>query len=313
MIKMYDFIAIDFETANKHMNSACSIGIACVKDLEIVHTDYFLIKPPTDLFRYENTVINGLTYEDVKDADTFDLVYDKISHYFNECEYVFAHNVLFDMNVLAECLKTYNIERPSFTYIDSMNFSTRVCHGVGRKLIERCEFLGIPVENHHNALADAIMCANIVIYSIKRTRYKNIFTYISTTSRINLRKFTDLESKETTKFTRGRSSVRLSDFSPTANNFNSSHPLYQKNCVVTGEFESFERKALIQKLIDIGAIVKSGVSSKTNYLIVGQQDLKIVGVDGMSSKERKAHELMNKGLDIKLIYEKELLKLLNYK
>lgn len=308
---MYDFIAIDFETANKHMNSACSIGIACVKDLEIVHTDYFLIKPPTDLFRYENTEINGLTYEDVKDADTFDLVYDKISHYFNECKYVFAHNALFDMNVLAECLKTYNIERPIFTYIDSMNFSTRVCHGVGRKLIERCDYLGIPTENHHNALADAIMCAYIVIYSVKRTRYKNIFTYISTTSRINIREFTELQSKQTVKFGNGHSKpVRLSDFSPTTNDFDTTHPLYGKNCVVTGEFKNFERKTLIQKLIDLGAVIKSGVSSKTNCLIVGQQDLKVVGSDGMSSKERKAHELISKGQDIKIFHESELLEML---
>lgn len=308
---MYDFIAIDFETANKHMNSACSVGIACVKDLKIVNTDYFLIKPPTDLFRYENTEINGLTYEDVKNADTFDLVYSKISHYFNECEYVFAHNALFDMNVLAECLKTYNINRPSFKYIDSSNFSTRVCHGVGRKLIERCEFLGIPTENHHNSLADAVMCANVVIYSVKRTRYKNIYTYISTTSRINIREFTELESKETVKFGNGTSStIRLSEFSPTTNDFDSSHPLYGKNCVVTGEFETFERKTLIQKLINLGAIVKSGVSSKTDCLIVGTQDLKVVGADGISSKERKAHDLISKGQDIKIFHENELLEIL---
>lgn len=308
---MYDFIAIDFETANKHMDSACSIGIACVKDLKIVHTDYHLIKPPTDIFRYENTEINGITYDDVKEANTFDLVYNKISHYFSECKYVFAHNALFDMNVLAECLNTYNIERPIFSYIDSMNFSTRVCHGVGRKLTDRCEFLGIPTENHHNALADAVMCANIVIYSVKRTRYNNIFTYISTSSHINIREFTELQSKQISNFGKTRyDSVKLSDFSPSSNNVDSSHPLFGKNCVVTGEFESFGRKTLIQKLIDLGAVVKSGVNSKTNFLIVGQQDLKIVGSDGMSSKEKKANELISKGQNIKILHENELLELL---
>ena len=42
----YDFIAIDFETANSSCGSACSVGIAAVSDLRIVDTYYSLIKPP---------------------------------------------------------------------------------------------------------------------------------------------------------------------------------------------------------------------------------------------------------------------------
>ena len=38
---MYDFITIDFEIANKNMDSACSIGITAVKDCEIIKKEYF--------------------------------------------------------------------------------------------------------------------------------------------------------------------------------------------------------------------------------------------------------------------------------
>ena len=45
---MFDFTAIDFETATNKMSSACSIGLVAVNNLEIVKKEYFLIKPSTN-------------------------------------------------------------------------------------------------------------------------------------------------------------------------------------------------------------------------------------------------------------------------
>ena len=44
-----------------------------------------------------------------------------------------------------------------------------------------------------------------------------------------------------------------------------------------------------------GAILRTAVSGKTDFLVVGQQDLTVVGDDGMSSKEEKAHLLNDLG------------------
>ena len=40
---MKDFAAIDFETANQHRTSVCSVGIVIVRDGEIVDSYYSLI------------------------------------------------------------------------------------------------------------------------------------------------------------------------------------------------------------------------------------------------------------------------------
>lgn len=37
----------------------------------------------------------------------------------------------------------------------------------------------------------------------------------------------------------------------------------------TGELQTLERKEAMQKVVDLGGILKSGVSSKTDYLVVG--------------------------------------------
>ena len=66
----------------------------------------------------------------------------------------------------------------------------------------------------------------------------------------------------------------------------------------------------MQMAVDAGAILKTTVSSKTGYLVVGKQDITIVGMDGMSSKEEKAHELNNSGkAHIQIIDEQEFLQL----
>ena len=76
--KAFDFIAIDFETANSSMGSACSMGLAFVLNNEIVDTKYYLIQPPLLEFDISNIEIHGITAEMVKDAPTFDEVWEEI-------------------------------------------------------------------------------------------------------------------------------------------------------------------------------------------------------------------------------------------
>ena len=42
---MKDFAAIDFETANEHQSSVCSVGVVVVREGEVVDTFYSLIHP----------------------------------------------------------------------------------------------------------------------------------------------------------------------------------------------------------------------------------------------------------------------------
>jgi len=67
----------------------------------------------------------------------------------------------------------------------------------------------------------------------------------------------------------------------------------------------------MQMAINVGAVVKTSVSKKTHYLVVGKQDTDLVGEDGLSSKEEKAYELnASCQADIKIIKEQEFLDLI---
>src|SRR5690606_31191463 len=105
--------------------------------------------------------------------------------------------------------------------------------------------------------------------------------------------------------------VSISEITPTSNKYDETHVFYGKNIVFTGELKSLERKDAMQKVVDLGGILKSSVSRKTDYLIVGEQDKSIVGDDGLSSKEEKAYELIEKGFNIKILNEEEFLKIIS--
>ena len=72
------------------------------------------------------------------------------------------------------------------------------------------------------------------------------------------------------------------------------NPLFGKNVVFTGDL-SIPRGQAAAAAALLGASVKSGVSKKTDFLIVGKQEAALVGADGHSGKELKARQLNETG------------------
>ena len=57
---MLNFVAIDFETANKYANSACSLAVVTVENGQITKRGYSLIKPPFMQFDEECIAIHEI-------------------------------------------------------------------------------------------------------------------------------------------------------------------------------------------------------------------------------------------------------------
>jgi len=300
-----DFIAIDFETANSNNNSACSIGLVCVEGNKIIESRYYLIQPPILQFDSKNIEIHGITPNDVKDKPKFNGIWKEISYLFND-NLIIAHNAQFDISVL-KCLQIeYGLEINNFKYMCSIPISTKACHGVKNSLQDRADYLGIEMGQHHNALDDAMTCANIVIETVNRKKRKSFESFINTHSSLPLRTFSEI--KYQTHFGKSNKNrfehINIGDISPTVDEIFYIHQLSEKNIVFTGVL-SMPRQEAMQRVVNLGGILKSGVSKKTDYLVVGAQDNSIVGDDGLSNKEERAYELIAQGFDIKIIDEFE--------
>ena len=121
-METYDFIAIDFETANEQRDSACQIGITTVKNNQIHEVKSWLINP-VQSFNYFNTMIHGITEEMVQDQPTFKDIWPEIAPYFGNDEegsIIVAHNATFDINVLLCMLERYKINIPKGIFLCSL-------------------------------------------------------------------------------------------------------------------------------------------------------------------------------------------------
>ena len=163
---MDNFVAIDVETANYQPTSICSIGAVKVINGCIADRFYRLVKPePNWYVRHFSNEIHGIYHKDTCNEPCFDVVWKELSQFINNLPLV-AHNKSFDERCLRATCRAYQIDFPEngfyCTLIGSRNkIPKQLCPSYS--LPNVCEFLGIPFNNHHNALADAEACAKIAI------------------------------------------------------------------------------------------------------------------------------------------------------
>lgn len=315
-MERYDFIAIDFETANQNYDSACAIGIAAVRDSEIVDTYYSLINPNSE-FDPGNIRIHGITPEDVENAPAAYDVWRKIYRFFGPYA-VLAHNARFDMSVLKRSFPfIYNVD---FKYIDTVSLCKEFVPGK-KSLINCADFFGIDPGQHHNGLDDAVTCAKLAISCIESSDSKNLGELCFLLPNVRVCQFSDLNPSASAEFHNFKkkklpaySSVRPCDVERTADvsSIDPDNPFYGKSVVFTGELRMSRTEAM-QAVVNLGAIVRGSVSRKTDYLVVGKQDINLVGEDGMSTKEEKAAELNSNGkAHIEILSEDQFLSVLQW-
>ncbi|MGO3732619.1 MAG: 3'-5' exonuclease [Vagococcus sp.] len=162
-----NFIAMDFETANGKLHSACSLALVMVKDSRIVGSYYTLICPEAE-FHWRNIEVHGIYPKDVEGAPIFPEVWNEIKHYFQENRLIVAHNASFDNRVLIGCLDYYGIELPHFLSLCTVRTSRRLYPELpNHQLNTVCDYLAVSLENHHHALDDSLACASILLQQEK--------------------------------------------------------------------------------------------------------------------------------------------------
>jgi len=310
----YDFVAIDFETATTFYNSACAIGIAAVKNGEIVDQFYSLLKPPMLEFFPENIAIHGITPEMVKNSPTLDDIWMKIEPYFQE-SLIIAHNAYFDISVLNKSLSHYRL--PNFKFIDSVAVAANFIPG-SKSLTHCSEYLNINMGQHHNALDDAITCAKIVLWCLNQSMLPNIGALCFAYENIKVHTFSEASEKsifqtykvhKSPKKVPSYAHINVKDIVPTQTNFSEDHPLYQKCIVFTGQL-SIDRQEAMQLAVDVGAVIKKSISKKVHFLVVGQIEPEFADENGLSRKESKAKALNDSGeTNIQIIDEAEFMAL----
>lgn len=87
--------------------------------------------------------------------------------------------------------------------------------------------------------------------------------------------------------------------------------LYGMNVVFTGKMESMKRDDARDAVIRIGGFAPERLTMDTDFLVVGVQDLRVVGEKGLSGRMKAAAKYKEKGCDIEIIDEQDFLEMLN--
>ncbi len=158
------FVAIDFETADRFRDSACAVGMVRVESGKIVHKEQRLIKPPRKYFEF--TYIHGITWDMVALEPDFQKSWSSLKDILNGVDFLAAHNASFDSSVLHACCAKSNIKPPTIPFRCTVSLARETWGLYPTKLPDVCRHLNIPL-NHHEALSDAVACAEIVIAASK--------------------------------------------------------------------------------------------------------------------------------------------------
>ncbi|HPT94906.1 MAG TPA: exonuclease domain-containing protein [Microbacteriaceae bacterium] len=164
-----DFTAIDFETANSSAASACSVGLVRVRDGKVVERAGWLIQPPPghDEFLEWNTRIHGLTARDVADAPTWSGQMAALTAFIGD-DVLVAHNAGFDTSVLRRACEATGDECPPYAYLCTLQIARKTYELDSYRLPKAAAAAGFEEFAHHDALADAEACAQIMIDSARR-------------------------------------------------------------------------------------------------------------------------------------------------
>lgn len=258
----FDYIAIDFETANKKRVSACAIGIVFIKDYKIAHNVSFKIKPQnTEKFSAFHTSLHGICQDDVDPWEHFDELWEnELSKYLNDNLIVF-HNASMDLSVLKNLFEYYNIGNFDISYIDTMQLAEKI--GQPKKLEYLAAKFEIKIKKLHDPVSDAKTCA--LIFNELRDIYPDYENLISI---LNHQKETQKQRKTKVAIKVKNDNIDIiQEYSISKDELKNIN-ISNKGFLFSGELTQ-DRNECKNFILKNGGIIKSGVTSKVDFVVIG--------------------------------------------
>ena len=286
--KVSTFIAIDFETATLKTQMPCQIGITIVVDGVVKESFSRYIQPPENKYSKGCINVHHITPAITENEPLFPEVWNDIKHYFDGA-FVVAHNASFDISVLRKALEYYNLPFPNVSEVAC------TCNIFGgEKLDAACYMYGIDLDNHHDAKADSLACANLYLCYVNGKEKVREEYHANQPKQGSL--FMDSDFAEAHTHLKGDILKKDLSLAQDAN-----HPFYDRKVVVTGVFTQ-DRKELANYLKTCGADINTSISKHTDFVLIGE--------DPGYKKIEKLDTLRMDGFDVRRLYQEDLDKIM---
>lgn len=292
---MTRFVSIDVETANARLSSICQIGAVIYEGGRPVDQWSTLVNPGQE-FRDFNTRIHGIRARDVIDAPSLAATIEDLRSFAGST--ILASYGAFDRSAVGQASDACGLAPLTNHWIDLQQVVRNAWPAEftanGWKLAHICKQLGIGLDRHHDALCDARAAGDVFVQAQLAS---------------NTQAQDWLDHRRYRSATSASSSSRFSASVKEAP-VNENGPLFGEVIVFTGEI-AMPRRVAAERAGSIGCTPANSVTKKTTLLVVGEQDLALVGESGKSTKQVKAEELISKGQEIRILGESAFEALLN--
>ncbi len=294
----------DVETAQtRNVGSICSVGWQLLDNDKVINKGYSLINPHCS-FSSTNVAIHGITEADVEGAPSFAEYWESTLKEMMATSLVIAHSAGFDLSATERALYLGGMEDPGIFYLDSFALIKSLVNAPSYKLCDLAAMIGYEYKVH-NAAEDVDALARVLFYVRDSYKAEDLAALIIRSSiRVEHTKTNSFEPHSiipSSVFT-GRSHCR--------------EEIEAQDCklaglkfCITGDIEGYERADLEKKIMIHGGKATGSVSGKTDFLVVGIYP--DYGPGYVSSKQKKAMELMDQGGKIRIISPEELFRLID--
>ena len=280
-----DYTIIDIETTGLDSPYYEIIEVSAIKcrNNEIIDTFSSLVNEGDCYIDNFIRRLTGITQEMIDVAPPANEVLSKYFEFIGN-DLVIGHNVNFDINFLYDRSEKYFKKYFTNDFIDTLRLARKKLPELEHhRLEDLCVYYNLEPRGKHRADNDCQLA--YIIYNKIRNSIDDEESFIKSFSKSHLK-------------------PNAKDIKASAEaEFQPDNMLYGKVCVFTGTLEKMQRKDAMQAVVNIGGLVGNGVTSKTNYLIMGNNDLCKTIKEGKSNKQKKAEALILEGKDLSIISE----------
>lgn len=297
------YCVIDIETTGlcPGWDEIIEIGAVKYSNGEIIDQFQTLVQPPINGDAYINeesgktewvdayiTKLTGISNEMLADAPCTEDVIKEFADFLGD-DIIVGYNVSFDVNFLYDSFVKYSNRPLSNDYIDVMRMARKLYRDMEHhRLKDMIRYFGLEQGRAHRAVNDCEATESCY----RKISEEAIKQFGTETAFIE-----SFISKKKGRF------IKAKDICSDESKIDEDSPIYNKRCVFTGKLEKFTRKEAMQIVADIGGINEDGVTQKTNFLILGDNDYCTTIKGGKSSKQKKAEKYKLNGQDIEIIPE----------
>lgn len=309
------FTAFAIETVNFDQDSPCKIGLTVVENGAIVNSFFKLINPGNvDYYGFVSEEF-GITSSMVFKSPEFPEVWSLLVQDFENSPYIVSYGDGYDFRVIRNVLYKYNLPFPNFKFFSSKTITRRIYPEFPSFSINWvCESLGIN-DYLPEAQKKSETCAKILLKAIEKSGCKTIEELLQIV-KIDSGKISSdgtylIQNTKRIHHTQSGKRISAKDILSTidSSNFDPEHLMYQKNVSITGTLSRLTKNEAKKLVAGIGGIPQDTVTRETNFLVVGVQDIRVVGDDGLSKKQERAIKYKQQGIDIEFMTEEEFMEL----